>query len=85
MQAMFPHMPFNIIMDDLRHTHSLEVTTDNILEGNIAVPSVSNQVAICLHLVSIVIESVITLSPPIRTPQLRVFSLLKIRAASSIW
>lgn len=39
-QAMFPHMPFNIIMDDLRHTHSLEVTTDNILEGNIAVPSV---------------------------------------------
>ena len=41
MQAMFPHMPFNIIMDDLRHTHSLEVTTDNILEGNIAVPSVS--------------------------------------------
>lgn len=38
---MFPHMPFNIIMDDLRHTHSLEVTTDNILEGNIAVPSVS--------------------------------------------
>ena len=41
-QAMFPHMPFNIIMDDLRHTHSLEVTTDNILEGNIAVPSVSS-------------------------------------------
>ena len=40
-QAMFPHMPFNIIMEDLRHTHSLEVTTDNILEGNIAVPSVS--------------------------------------------
>lgn len=39
-QAMFPHMPFNIIMDDLRHTHSVEVTTDNILEGNIAVPSV---------------------------------------------
>lgn len=39
-QAMFPHMPFNIIMDDLRHTHSLEITTDNILEGNIAVPSV---------------------------------------------
>lgn len=39
-QAMFPHMPFNIIMEDLRHTHSLEVTTDNILEGNIAVPSV---------------------------------------------
>ena len=29
-------------MEDLRHTHSLEVTTDNILEGNIAVPSVSD-------------------------------------------
>lgn len=39
-QAMFPHMPFNIIMDDLRHTHSLEVTIENVLEGNIAVPSV---------------------------------------------
>ena len=39
---MFPNMPFNIIMEDLRHTHSLEVTTDNILEGNIAVPSVSD-------------------------------------------
>ena len=38
---MFPHMPFNIIMEDLRHSHSLEITTDNILEGNIAVPSVS--------------------------------------------
>ena len=37
---MFPHMPFNIIMDDLRHTHSLEVTIENVLEGNIAVPSV---------------------------------------------
>ena len=74
-------MPFNIIMDDLRHTHSLEVTTDNILEGNIAVPSVSN----CLHLVLIVIESMITVSPPIQTPQLWVFSLLKIRAASRWW
>ena len=34
-------MPLDIIMDDLRHTHSLEVTIDNILQGNIAVPSVS--------------------------------------------
>ena len=40
---MFPHMPLDIIMDDLRHTHSLEVTIDNILQGNIAVPSVSTQ------------------------------------------
>ena len=40
---MFPHMPLDIIMDDLRHTHSLEVTVDNILQGNIAVPSVSTQ------------------------------------------
>ena len=42
-QAMFPHMPLDIIMDDLRHTHSLEVTIDNILQGNISVPSVSTQ------------------------------------------
>lgn len=38
---MFLQMPLDIIMDDLRHTHSLEVTIDNILQGNIAVPSVS--------------------------------------------
>ena len=36
-------MPLDIIMDDLRHTHSLEVTIDNILQGNISVPSVSTQ------------------------------------------
>ena len=49
---MFPHMPFNIIMDDLRHTHSLEVTIENVLEGNIAVPSVRVFRAFFLYLKS---------------------------------
>ncbi|EDO34524.1 predicted protein, partial [Nematostella vectensis] len=36
--AMFPHVPINIITEDLRQTHSIELTTDNFLEGRLAVP-----------------------------------------------
>ncbi|XP_031572346.1 E3 ubiquitin-protein ligase AMFR-like isoform X3 [Actinia tenebrosa] len=39
-QDLFPRVPFNIIIEDLRQTHSVELTTDNFLEGRIAVPSV---------------------------------------------
>ncbi|XP_071316650.1 E3 ubiquitin-protein ligase AMFR-like [Trachinotus anak] len=34
-QEMFPQVPLQLILQDLEITHSLEVTTDNILEGRI--------------------------------------------------
>ncbi|XP_067091685.1 E3 ubiquitin-protein ligase AMFR isoform X2 [Osmerus mordax] len=37
-QGMFPQVPFQLVLQDLQRTSSLEVTTDNILEGRIQVP-----------------------------------------------
>uniref|UniRef100_S4RML2 CUE domain-containing protein n=1 Tax=Petromyzon marinus TaxID=7757 RepID=S4RML2_PETMA len=37
-QAMFPQAPYHAILQDLQLTRSVEVTTDNILEGRITVP-----------------------------------------------
>lgn len=35
---MFPQVPSYLVMQDLQVTRSVEVTTDNILEGRIQVP-----------------------------------------------
>lgn len=35
---MFPQVPLYLVMQDLQLTRSVEVTTDNILEGRIQVP-----------------------------------------------
>ncbi len=35
---MFPNIPHDVILEDLRQTRSPEVTAENILEGNIAFP-----------------------------------------------
>lgn len=35
---MFPQVPSYLVMQDLQLTRSVEVTTDNILEGRIQVP-----------------------------------------------
>uniref|UniRef100_H3D1A7 Autocrine motility factor receptor n=1 Tax=Tetraodon nigroviridis TaxID=99883 RepID=H3D1A7_TETNG len=37
-QEMFPQVPLYLVMQDLQLTRSVEVTTDNILEGRIQVP-----------------------------------------------
>lgn len=37
-QEMFPQVPSYLVMQDLQLTRSVEVTTDNILEGRIQVP-----------------------------------------------
>ncbi|XP_046889947.1 autocrine motility factor receptor a [Hypomesus transpacificus] len=37
-QGMFPQVPLHLVLQDLQRTSSLEVTTDNILEGRIQVP-----------------------------------------------
>lgn len=37
-QEMFPQVPYHLILQDLQLTRSVEVTTDNILEGRIQVP-----------------------------------------------
>ncbi|XP_023229163.1 E3 ubiquitin-protein ligase AMFR-like [Centruroides sculpturatus] len=35
---MFPNMPFGLIMDDLRVTHSVEQTVENILDERLVPP-----------------------------------------------
>ncbi|XP_035645897.1 autocrine motility factor receptor a isoform X1 [Oncorhynchus keta] len=35
---MFPEVPYHLVLQDLQLTHSVEVTTDNILDGRIVVP-----------------------------------------------
>ncbi|XP_064878458.1 E3 ubiquitin-protein ligase AMFR isoform X2 [Oncorhynchus nerka] len=35
---MFPEVPYHLVLQDLQLTRSVEVTTDNILDGRIAVP-----------------------------------------------
>ncbi|KAK6294343.1 hypothetical protein J4Q44_G00351730 [Coregonus suidteri] len=37
-QEMFPQVPYHLVLQDLQLTRSVEVTTDNILEGRIVVP-----------------------------------------------
>ncbi|XP_070616603.1 E3 ubiquitin-protein ligase AMFR [Erythrolamprus reginae] len=37
-QEMFPQVPYHLILQDLQLTRSVEITTDNILEGRIQVP-----------------------------------------------
>ncbi|UYV80521.1 AMFR [Cordylochernes scorpioides] len=41
-QQMFPHMPLNLVLDDLRATRSLEQTVENILEERLVPPPVSS-------------------------------------------
>lgn len=35
---LFPHMPFPLVVDDLRFTHSVEITVENILEERLVPP-----------------------------------------------
>lgn len=37
-QDIFPHVPANVIAEDLAMTHSVEATTENILEGRVVIP-----------------------------------------------
>ncbi|XP_054565997.1 E3 ubiquitin-protein ligase AMFR isoform X1 [Eptesicus fuscus] len=37
-QEMFPQVPYPLVLQDLQLTRSVEITTDNILEGRIQVP-----------------------------------------------
>lgn len=37
-QEMFPQVPSYLVMQDLQLTRSVEITTDNILEGRIQIP-----------------------------------------------
>ncbi|CAL8236370.1 unnamed protein product [Boreogadus saida] len=37
-QEMFPQVPFHLVLQDLQLSRSVELTTDNILEGRIVVP-----------------------------------------------
>nr|4G3O_A Chain A, E3 ubiquitin-protein ligase AMFR [Homo sapiens] len=34
-QEMFPQVPYHLVLQDLQLTRSVEITTDNILEGRI--------------------------------------------------
>ncbi|XP_062922755.1 autocrine motility factor receptor a [Mobula hypostoma] len=37
-QEMFPQVPYHLVLQDLQLTRSMEITTDNILEGRLQVP-----------------------------------------------
>ena len=37
---MFPNIPFDLIVEDLQGTRSVEMTVDNILEGRLVAPPV---------------------------------------------
>lgn len=37
-QSVFPHIPTNVILEDLRNTRSVDFTIENILEGRVQVP-----------------------------------------------
>lgn len=37
-QEMFPQIPYHLVLQDVQLTRSVEITTDNILEGRIEVP-----------------------------------------------
>ncbi|KAK3086154.1 hypothetical protein FSP39_014404 [Pinctada imbricata] len=43
-QSVFPHIPVNVIIDDLRVTHSVEFTIENILENRVQIPSPGTRV-----------------------------------------
>ncbi|CAH1778722.1 unnamed protein product [Owenia fusiformis] len=38
-QGVFPDMPLNLILEDLRHSHSVEQTIENILEERVTIPT----------------------------------------------
>ena len=40
---MFPHLPYNLVLEDLLLTRSIESTVENILEERLVVPNVSRK------------------------------------------
>ncbi len=42
MQDVFPAMPIEVILEDLRVTHSVEMTIENIIEGRLQAPPTQN-------------------------------------------
>ena len=40
MQEVFPTVPLSSVVDDLRMTHSVELTIENIIEGRVTIPPV---------------------------------------------
>lgn len=48
-QEWFPHLPVSTIVEDLRISHSIDVTMENILDGRVSAPSHSRYVILqCL-------------------------------------
>lgn len=43
--ALFPEMPLNLVMEDLRNTRSVNFTIDNILEGRLEAPPPGTMIA----------------------------------------
>ena len=39
-QEVFPTVPLSSVVDDLRMTHSVELTIENIIEGRVTIPPV---------------------------------------------
>ena len=37
-QQLFPHIPLDVLMEDLRLSRSIELTVENVLDGRVTVP-----------------------------------------------
>ncbi|XP_060601154.1 E3 ubiquitin-protein ligase AMFR-like [Ruditapes philippinarum] len=46
---VFPHMPLNVVMDDLRITRSVDFTIENILEGRLQAPPPGSMISRALE------------------------------------
>ncbi|XP_053401749.1 E3 ubiquitin-protein ligase AMFR-like [Mercenaria mercenaria] len=46
---VFPHMPLNVVMDDLRVTRSVDFTIENILEGRLQAPPPGSMISRALE------------------------------------
>lgn len=60
-QEMFPQVPYHLVLQDLQLTRSVEITTDNILEGRIQVPFPTQVSHKALHLKLLFLITVLSL------------------------
>ena len=57
MQDVFPNMPAEVILADLRITHSVEITIENIIEERVTASPVSiyemilNSISLSMHII----------------------------------
>ncbi|XP_030059567.1 E3 ubiquitin-protein ligase AMFR isoform X2 [Microcaecilia unicolor] len=56
-QEMFPQVPYHLVLQDLQLTRSMEMTTDNILEGRMQIPFPTQRQDSLRHILNAPVES----------------------------